>query len=118
MVIEKELNDKYLYLPIIAMLFFFIYEIVQYFQIIVTYPVRVAGDLNTYMDQLDLLANYGFHNYVPDIFSEGMIVLKAYPPGWAFFTLPLLHIFKDILLTSFISLMLILILSLIAIYLI
>ena len=113
----QKIKDKYLYIPIIVLLFFFIYEIIQYYQIISLYPIRVVGDLNTYTMNLHLLAKYGFHNFVPYIYN-GMITLRTYPPGWAFFTLPLLHLFKDILLTSFISLMLILILSLFAIYLI
>lgn len=113
--INRRLNDKYLYIPIIALLFLFIYEIIQYYQIVILYPIRVAGDLNTYIMKLYLLANYGFHKSVPFIYN-GIITLRAYPPGWAFFTLPIFNITKDVLSANFISIIIIYILSFIAIY--
>lgn len=117
MTITKKIKDKYLYIPIIILLFFFIYEIILYYQIVSLYPIRVVGDVNTYMMKVHLLANYGFHNLVPFTYN-GILTLRAYPPGWAFFTLPFLLIIKDTLLANFISLLSIFILSLIAIYII
>lgn len=113
----QKIEDKYLYIPIIILLFYFIYELIQYYQIVNLYPIRVAGDLNTYIMKLYQLANYGFHKLVPYTYN-GIINFKAYPPGWAFFTLPFFYITKDVLSANFISLIAIYILSFIAIYII
>ena len=111
----QKIEDKYLYIPIIILSFYFIYEIIQYYQIINLYPIRVAGDLNTYILKLHQLTNYGFHKLVPYTYN-GIINFNAYPPGWAFFTLPFFYITKDVLSANFISLISIYILSFIAIY--
>ena len=74
-------------------------------------------DWATHIFELWALDKYGFHNLVPEWYN-GYKLFEFYYPGWNLFSLPLLKLSNDILVASFVSLLLLIGLIFIGIFLI
>jgi len=110
--IEKSNNikEKFLLFPIISILAIFLIKFFYFLRIIKIFPLNAAGDYAHRMLQLFFLSEYGFHSIIPHCF-EGFVLLKYYPPLWHFFTLPIYWLVGNIQLSTFISIVLIYILT-------
>lgn len=112
---EWKLEDKWFYAPLIGFLGILIYELLNYSISYTHYPFHTTTDLNSYIIRLKLLAQYGYHAFVPNI-NQGIILFGAYPPGWAFFTLPFYYIIGDVIKANFLSLLAILLFFLVTLF--
>lgn len=99
------IKDKWFYIPILIFLGIFIMSFINYLPISYSYPFHAGTDLSTYLTRLSFLAEYGFHEFVPNIY-EGIILFQHYPIGWAYFALPFYLITDNLLLSAFITLIL------------
>ncbi len=112
---DKKINDKWLILPIILLLAYLIFRLVDQSQMITIFPIdNVANDFSGHMARLYFLDKYGF-NLVPDWFN-GITPLKFYPPFYYIATLPLYRILNSIQITMFLSLLFLYILGLIGFF--
>lgn len=110
-----KISDKYFLFFIIIFGILFFFELTQYYQLTNFYPLKMATDLNTYIIRLNFLKEYGFHNLVPNV-AGGILLYYDYPIGWGFFNLPIYLLTNNILLTTFLSTIIIFILSFIVFY--
>lgn len=110
-----KISDKWFYFPVIILLVYFIFRLINQSQMINMFPLDYTNDVSAYMAMLFFLVKYGFHNISP-YWYNGYPVLLTFPPGWFFFTLPLYYLFKDVKAAAFISLILMYIISFIIIY--
>ena len=79
------------------------------------FPVDYNNDGSSYMAQLFFLKTCGFHNFC-SYWYNGFVNFLHSPPGWYFFTLPILEIFGKVNIAMYLSILLILILSFFIIY--
>ena len=94
---------------------YFLIRLIDFSKIVSYFPVHVTGDIPSYMANLFFLNNYGLYEIVPHWFN-GMMLFLRYPPGWHYFTLPIYYLTKNITLATYISVVLIFSLILLAIY--
>jgi|SRR3989344_7668397 len=106
------IEDKELYFLTVILSIIFVYQLIKISSMIHYFPLNGFLDGLSYMTRLYFLAEYGYHNFVPN-WHEGFFILKHYAPGWFFFTLPIYWLTKNIVLSSFISMLLSYILGLI-----
>ena len=111
---KKNSLDKWLYFSIIVIGIYLLIRIIDQSKLITTFPL-INNDLGSYVAQLHLLKVCGFHNLCP-YWYNGFTTFLISSPGWQFFTLPIYWIFENILLTTYISFILMYILSFIFIY--
>jgi hypothetical protein len=115
--IKKE--DYIFIIPILVLLAFLIFRIIDKSTIIYFFPLDFTNDISSHIAKLHFLAEYGYHSIIPHWYAGvDFILFRSYPPGWYFFTLPLYYLFNNPQLATYISLVIIYILSLITIYLI
>ena len=112
---ERRLPDKWFYIPIIIIGLYFIYRLVDYSNVMFTFPLDASNDASSYMAQLFFLDKCGFHNFCP-YWYNGFISFLHSPPGWYFFALPLLKLFENIQVAFFISIVLSFLLAYIGIH--
>ncbi|MFH1972216.1 MAG: hypothetical protein ABIJ18_01930 [archaeon] len=98
-----QIEDKWFYLAIFVMGGYFIYRLIDQSQMISQLPFDNVNDYMAHFAQLFFLAKYGFHQFVPHWYN-GFILFLHYPPGWYFFTLPLYILTKNVLLSTYLSL--------------
>ncbi len=79
------------------------------------FPLDITNDISSHIAQLYFLKVCGFHNLC-NYWYNGYYLFKFYPPGWFFFSYPLLLIFKRPELATYISIILMLIIIFITIY--
>ena len=101
----RKLPDKWLYFPILVLFVHFIYRLINQSQILKVFPLDYTNDWVSYMTHLTFLDKCGYSNLCP-YWYNGIVTLKFSPPGWYFFTWPLHQLTKNVLFTSFISLLL------------
>ena len=106
--LKSRLNDRWLYIPIILLGIYLIFRIIDQSQMINVFPLHYTNDSPAYMAMLYFLAKYGYHSLVPN-WLNGFVLFQFYPPGWFYFTLPIYYLTKNIQLSTFISLLVILI---------
>ena len=112
---EKTIPDKFLYLPAIIVGVYFLFRLINQSKIMWIFPLDKYNDWSSYMAQLYFLKTCGFHNLC-QYWYNGFINFQINQPGWYFFAYPIYLITNNVQLTAYISLILILILSFIAIY--
>jgi len=112
---KQRISDRWLYFPIISMGPYLIFRLINQSKLIFTFPLDITNDLSTYMAQLFFLAECGFHKLCP-YWYNGFINFQFNQPGWYFFTLPIYWLTKSITASTYISLILILIICFLAIY--
>ena len=94
----------------------FVYRLFNQSAMITTFPLDYINDWSSYIAQLHFLTTCGFHHICPYWYG-GFVTFQITPPGWYLFTYPLTLFFDNILLTVFLSLILIYILAFVFIYL-
>ncbi len=94
---------------------YLIFRLINQAKIINYFPLDITNDISSHLAQLYFLKSCGFHNLCT-YWYNGFYLLKFYPPGWFFFTYPLLLIFKKVETAAFVSILLMLVVSFIAIY--
>ncbi len=115
MKIYKNIPDKWLYLTILILGAYFVYRLINQSQMIFQFPLETTNDYGAHMAQLFLLAKYGFHQIVPQWYN-GFKLFLLYPPGWYFITLPFYLLSKNILATTFISVIVMFLANLVTLY--
>ncbi|MBU4353030.1 MAG: hypothetical protein KJ939_08190 [Nanoarchaeota archaeon] len=113
---KKDIPDKWFYFAIITLGLYFIYRLINQSQMIFQFPLESTNDYGAHMAQLFLLVKYGFHAFVPDWY-DGFKLFLFYPPGWYFFVLPLYLLVKNMLLTTYLSVLIMFGISFLAIFL-
>ena len=108
----KKLEDKKFYFLIILLVIIFFINFIKISSMISYFPLNNFMDGTSYMGRLALLIKYGYHNFAPDWYN-GFYVLQHYPPGWFFFTLPFYWMTGSIEVSTFTSMLLSYILSLV-----
>ncbi|MEK6923191.1 MAG: hypothetical protein AABW84_00635 [Nanoarchaeota archaeon] len=78
-----------------------IFRLINQSQMMFTFPFD-GTDWATHIFELWALGQFGFHGLVEHWYN-GYILFKFYNPGWYFFSFPLLKLFGDPLVASFIS---------------
>src|SRR3989344_998547 len=99
----------------IILFVYLIYRLINQSKILTFFPLDITNDISSHIAQLYFLKVCGFHNLC-QYWYNGYELFKFYPPGWFFFSYPILLIFKKPELASYISIILMLLLSFIAIY--
>ncbi len=112
---KSELHDKWLFFPIILLAIHFIYRLIDQSKLLYTFPLDITNDISSYMAQLFFLGECGFHKLCP-YWYNGFISFQFYPPGWYFFTFPIYKIFNDVLIATYLSLILIFVIGFILLY--
>lgn len=102
---KKTIPDRWFYFSILLFGGYFLYRIFDQSRMVKFFPLDVVNDLALHMAELFLLFKCGFHNFC-SYWLNGFVMFLYYPPGWHFFTLPLYLITKNILFTTFISIIL------------
>jgi len=100
-----KIKDKWFYFPILVLGLYFIYRLINQSQMLFQFPLELTNDYGAHIGQLYFFAKYGFHQIIPDWYN-GFKLFLFYPPGWYFFALPIYLITKNILFTTFISVIL------------
>jgi hypothetical protein len=107
----EKINDKWYIFGIIVLLLYFIYRLIDQSQMISMFPLDFANDWSSYLAQLHFLQDCGFHASC-SYWYNGFTSFLISPPGWYFFTYPILLITGSVTSASFISLIIIYILGL------
>jgi len=113
---RKFIQDKFFYLPIIILGIYLIIRLIDQAQIIWIFPLDKFNDWSSYMAQLHFLKVCGFHNFCP-YWYNGFTNFLINQPGWYFFIYPLYLLTNNVQLTAYLSLIITLGLSLLALYL-
>ncbi|MFH1331910.1 MAG: 6-pyruvoyl-tetrahydropterin synthase-related protein [archaeon] len=111
---NKTIPDKYFYTAIIVLGIYFIIRLIDQAKMLYTFPLGVTYDYPTHLGQLFFLAKYGFHAVVPNWYN-GFSLLLFYPPGWYFFALPIYLLTKNLLITTYSSIIIMFVAILVAI---
>ena len=91
-------NKKYnwvFYLALILLFANFIYRLIDQSKLIKYFPLDYNNDGSSYMAQLFFMKVCGFHSYC-SYWYNGFTAFLHSPPGWYFFTLPILEIFGKV----------------------
>ncbi|MEK6941124.1 MAG: 6-pyruvoyl-tetrahydropterin synthase-related protein [Nanoarchaeota archaeon] len=62
-----------------------------------------VGDLGNHIAKLYFLDTFGFHKYNP-LWYHGITTFRFYPPGWSYFTIPLYWMTNNLLLATYLGL--------------
>jgi len=112
---NKEINNKWLYIPILILGINFIIRIINQSKIINTFPLDKVNDWSSYIAQLFFLKTCGFHSFCP-YWYNGFTTFKLVSPGWYFFSYIIHLVTKDYLVTVFTSMVLIFLLGFLIVY--
>jgi hypothetical protein len=108
-------SDKIFIIPIILLGLNFIYRLIDFAKIITTFPLDYVNDISAYIALSHFFVKYGYLELVPNWYN-GFILFNTYPPGYSFFMYPLILLTSNILLSTFLSAIILYILGFIAIY--
>jgi hypothetical protein len=78
-----------------------------------TFPLDFANDIPAYIASLFFLVKCGFNKFCP-YWYNGFVSFHTFFPGWQLFTYPIYKLFKDYLLSTYVSIVLMYVLSFIA----
>lgn len=109
---KNKIENKLFYFTIIVFGFYFIIRLIDESALIHTFPLDYANDISSYIAQLHFLKVCGFHQMCY-YWYNGFNTFLITPPAWYFFTLPIYLLIKNILLSTYISMIVIYILGLI-----
>ncbi len=99
----------------IILFIYLIFRLINQSKILSFFPLDITNDISSHIAQLYFLKACGFHE-ICQYWYNGYELFKFYPPGWFFFSYPLLLIFKRPEVAAYVSIMLMLLLSFIVIY--
>ncbi|MBI2508172.1 hypothetical protein HYV89_04420 [Candidatus Woesearchaeota archaeon] len=108
----KQLENKVFYFLTVFLGIIFLINFIKISSLVSYFPLNDFMDGTSYMGRLALLIKYGYHSFAPNWYN-GFYVLQHYAPGWFFFTLPLYWLTESIEISTFISMFLSYLLSLI-----
>jgi len=106
------IKDRHFYFLVVILGAVFVVNFIKISSIMQYFPLHSFTDGTGYIGRLTLLIKYGYHGFAPNWYN-GFIVLKHYAPGWFFFTLPIYWLTKNVLISTFISMLVSYIFSLI-----
>lgn len=107
---SKKIPDKWLYIPVVLLGLYFFIRLIDQSKLVHTFPFDMANDIPSYIASLFFLAKCGFHKFCP-YWYNGFISFKTFFPGWQFFTYPIYKLSKNFLFSTYISIILMYILS-------
>ena len=114
---KKNISDRFLYIPVIILVINFLYRLIDQSKIIKIFPLDYVNDISSYLAQLFFLRECGFLK-ICTYWYNGFITFTGYSPGWYFFSFPIYILTNNILITAYISLILMLLIGFIIIYII
>ena len=103
--LNKRIKDKWLLVPIVILLVYFIYRLIDQSNLLSYFPMDYTNDISSYMAQLHFLKECGFLNYCP-YWYNGFTSFNFTPPGWFFFALPFYYFFGDVKIATYITMIL------------
>ena len=103
-------SHTWLYLPIILLGFNFIFRLIDQSKLLWQFPLDFVNDLSSYMAQLFFLKACGVYQLC-GYWYNGFTTFHLTPPAWYFFTFPLYWIFGDVKIATYVSMLLIFLLS-------
>ena len=111
----KKIPNWWFSLPIVILAINLIVRIIDQSKLLYIYPLDFTNDLSSYMGRLFFLTKCGFHNFCP-YWYNGFISFKNFSLGWSLFTLPLFWLTDSIIAATFISIILMYLVSFIFLY--
>ncbi len=108
-------KNKFFIISIILLLINFFFRLINQSKMLKYFPVDYNTDGASYMAQLFFLKSCGFHN-ICNYWYNGFVNFLHSPPGWYVFTLPIFNITKIVNVATYISMIIIFLLSFIIIY--
>jgi len=111
--VYRRFPDWYFLLPSVVFLIVIFYKFYLLFPITQFFPFAI-GDLTQRLAQLSFFQEYGFFGSVPNWY-DGFTLFRSYPPGWFYFTSIFSFFTSNLLVSVYLSLVFIYILSLVAI---
>jgi len=115
MISLRKIKVNYLYAPLLVLGVYLLYRFIDQSKIVKIFPLDYNNDISSYLAQLFFLKVCGFLKLCP-YWYNGIITFESYSPGWYFFSFPLYLITNDVLMTAFISLVLMYVLGFFLIY--
>ncbi|MBI2672556.1 hypothetical protein HYX16_06500 [Candidatus Woesearchaeota archaeon] len=112
--IHKKLNLAFI-LSNIVLLIYLAFRLINQAKILEHFPLDTTNDISSHMAQLFFLKVCDFQSLCP-YWYNGHYLLKFYPPGWFFFSYPLLLLFKRPEIATYLSILIMLLISFMAIY--
>ena len=112
--IHKKLNLAFA-LSSILLAIYLAFRLINQAKILKYFPLDTTNDISSHMAQLFFLKACDFQSLCT-YWYNGHYLLKFYPPGWFFFSYPLLLLFKRPETATYLSILLMLLISFIAIY--
>ena len=110
-------TDKVFLFGIILLGLNFLHRLIDASKWIKYFPLDITNDLSAYVSLLHFFDVYGYLANVPNWYN-GFILFNTYPPGWVFFTYPIYKLLGNLILASYVSMVLLYILGGVGIYLI
>ena len=111
------MKNKILIVSSITLGIYFLFRLIDQSQMISAFPLDFTNDWSSYIAQLHFLKVCGFHNLCP-YWYNGFVSFQIASPGWFIFTLPIYLVLGDILLSTFLSLILLYVIGFIFFYII
>ncbi len=112
---QKGFKDRWLYLPVIILLLYFLYRLIDQSKLLFYFPLDYTNDISSYMAQLFFLKGCGFLEFCP-YWYNGFTAFQFTPPGWFFFALPFYYLFGDVKIAAYFTMVLSFILIFLIIY--
>ena len=112
---KNKIENKYLYFPLVVLGLYFILRLINQSRLLYTFPLEKINDVAPYMTLLYFLGEYGYHQIIP-YWQGGFVLFQFYPPGWFYFALPLYLLTNNLLVTTFVSLIVIFVLIFLTIF--
>ena len=110
-----KISNKLFYIPVFLLFGNLISRLINQSKILNMFPLDTVNDWSAYIALLNFLDKCGFHNFCT-YWYNGFTSFIITQPGWYFFTYPIYLISKNYMVASFISMIIIFILSFIVIY--
>lgn len=98
-------RSKSLYFLVFSLLIYLVIRLINQSKIISSFPLDYTNDISSHIADLFFLKECGFHSFCP-YWYNGFSVLLSYPPGWHFFTYPLYILSNNLLLSTYMSIIL------------
>ena len=115
MKLNSKTLDRVLFVPIVILLANFLFRIIDYSKIMTHFPLDTINDISSYIAQLFFLKTCGFHAAC-SYWYNGFTTFTASQPAWYFFTYPIYALTNNVLVSVFISLVLIFVIAFVIIY--
>ena len=109
------LKNKLMNLSILVLGVYFIVRLINQSQLLWTFPLDFTNDWASWIGQLHFLKECGFHNFCP-YWYNGFISFLISAPGWSFFALPFYLLTGNILISTYVSFILLYVIGFVFLY--